>query len=360
MLKRQNLVAGLIICLILASQPASSTLSAYIPSVYNGQPAWSPDGNWIAYSKSTLEGSDIWLMRSDGTDQANLTNTHSTNNFHPVWSPDGQQIAFISQRSGNDDIWVMEKDGNNLKNLTVDNLKYDTRPLWSPDGRYIAIESTSANSQYRHDIRVIDMSDFHIINLTGGSDYTFRTPTWSPDSKSLASVARIPSDGSRITEPVGVWVTSIENLGSNELIPSELRVNLITWSPKGDYIAMNVFEDSDWDIWLMDMQSFITRNMTEDSPAIDSLPVWSPDGSTLAFTSLRTGNSDIWLLRLDSSSPLNWTSSNPGYDSFPAWSPDGSKLAFESSPDQLEEDTHIWVIDFPSYERMNLTAPKNP
>ncbi|HMD13354.1 MAG TPA: hypothetical protein VKI62_01870, partial [Bacteroidota bacterium] len=57
--------------------------------------AFSPDGNSIAFQKSTSNGGDyaslLYIMKSDGTDQHLLTQTRGT---HLVWSPDGQQLAF--------------------------------------------------------------------------------------------------------------------------------------------------------------------------------------------------------------------------------------------------------------------------
>src|SRR5207247_11024943 len=53
----------------------------------------------------------------------------------PAWSPDGQRIAFSSQRDGSTDIYVMNADGSGLRRVTAG--PFDQQPAWSPDGARI-------------------------------------------------------------------------------------------------------------------------------------------------------------------------------------------------------------------------------
>ena len=57
-------------------------------------PAWSPDGSKIAFTRSK-EGRQVWVMDADGGNQTRLT--HAGQNFHPSWSPDGRRIAITSK-----------------------------------------------------------------------------------------------------------------------------------------------------------------------------------------------------------------------------------------------------------------------
>ncbi|MDZ4864161.1 MAG: hypothetical protein SGJ01_12025 [Gemmatimonadota bacterium] len=83
-------------------------------------PAWSPNGQFIAYSTSnhgsTPDPLSIWVMAPDGSNQTRLTTT--TNSDYPSWSPDGSAIVFSSDRSGNQDVWWMKADGSNPVQLT--------------------------------------------------------------------------------------------------------------------------------------------------------------------------------------------------------------------------------------------------
>ncbi len=94
------------------------------------EPAWSPDGQWIAYTHFR----SIYLIRPDGTDN---TLWHEGGEM-PEWSPDGLWIAF----GQNAQIWKKKLDGENLTQLTFEGRNF--YPDWSPDGNLIAyVQSVS-------------------------------------------------------------------------------------------------------------------------------------------------------------------------------------------------------------------------
>ncbi len=67
-------------------------------------PAYSPDGQKIAFS-STRDGNlEVYSMNPDGTNPTRLTN-NSASDTYPAFSPDSSQIAFDSNRDGNDEIY---------------------------------------------------------------------------------------------------------------------------------------------------------------------------------------------------------------------------------------------------------------
>ena len=95
-------------------------------------PVFSPDGTKIATSYRQTDHWEVHTINADGTGRVRLTETpmsvlideqlngkpvHSWNNAAPAWSPDGQQIAFLTDRTGQWELWVMNADGSNQRPL---------------------------------------------------------------------------------------------------------------------------------------------------------------------------------------------------------------------------------------------------
>jgi TolB protein len=114
-------------------------------------PVWSPDGQFIAYGGDygsgnlvcgfihtgrenpvVASGSDIFVMVADGTGQVNLTSSGDSSD--PAWSPDGNSIAFVRHRGRYAQIYRMDADGSEQTQLTVD-ARSKSSPSWSRDSR---------------------------------------------------------------------------------------------------------------------------------------------------------------------------------------------------------------------------------
>ena len=134
-------------------------------------PAWSPDGNWIAYARQLRENvREIWLVRPGGLKAHQLTNLDAESTA-PAWSPGGKQIAFQSNRgSARFGLFAIRVDGMGLRRLTKPNGEDEFDPAWSPDGTTIAFSREGA-----------------IVTIAGGKEQVLTNardndskPAWNP------------------------------------------------------------------------------------------------------------------------------------------------------------------------------------
>ena len=92
------------------------------------RPVWSPDGRAIAYGCYAPDV-QICVVKLDGTGMNVLTNENT--NGSPSWSPDGHWIAFSSYRDNNWEIYIMKSDGSDQTRTTFNDLE-DFGPRWRP------------------------------------------------------------------------------------------------------------------------------------------------------------------------------------------------------------------------------------
>jgi TolB protein len=164
-------------------------------------PAWSPDGNKIAFTFVSEGNADIAVVDDNGKQFEKMTNL-PTIECAPAWSPDGSRIAFTSDRSGSPQVYVMDASGGDIRRLTMEG-SYNDSPAWSPKGDRIAYVTREASG---FQIMVSDvLGDFPVRVTDQGSN---EDPTWSPDGLWIAFASnrdgewglfRIHPDGSGLT-----------------------------------------------------------------------------------------------------------------------------------------------------------------
>lgn len=150
---------------------------------YDTAPAWSPDGQFLAFSSDRDGNEEIYVVNADGSDLRNITNDPGQDQ-NPVWLADGQ-IAFTSDRDGNQEIYVVNADGSDPRNLTSSPTDdFDAVP--SPDGQWIAYSVNSETLPKEIFMMNLDGSDQQQLTDNPGFDYNI---AWSPNSQMIAYIA---------------------------------------------------------------------------------------------------------------------------------------------------------------------------
>jgi len=139
---------------------ATGDLEQLTSSGADSRPGWSPDGTRVVFSRATLDttgdgritandASDIYILDLTSREEQNLTVTPDFDDFNFAWSPDGEWIAFSSVRqdvngdgrinlSDSRDLFLIRVDGSEERRLDLDGEQV-FYPSWSADGRFILV-----------------------------------------------------------------------------------------------------------------------------------------------------------------------------------------------------------------------------
>jgi len=265
-------------------------------------PAWSPDGERLAFASNRSGTMQIYMLDAGSLRQ--LTDEPGSNTF-PTWSPDGTHIAFVSNRSGQHQIYVMNAEGGDLRQITHDET-INAPPVWSPDAEQFAIATLTQQNQSDEDIGIVTL-DGNLYPLTDNQQID-TGPTWSPDGRHIAFVS--DRDG-----PIDIYVMGADGSDIRRLTEGYAQDSRPTWSPDGAQITFVscLFKAA---IFLMNADGSNLRQLTDEG----TLPAWSPDGRYVAYIVDSGRRTEIYLVDAAGGRPRRLTG-NSVVMFTPVWRP---------------------------------------
>ena len=134
---------------------------------------------------------EILTVPAEHGDIRNLTNTSNAAERDPAWSPDGRWIAYFSDESGEYELHLRSQDGTQLKKLSLgDPPSFFYEPIWSPDSKKITYTDKRLNVWY------VDLANGKLVKVDTNyyeSPQHSLDPSWSPDSRWITYTKQLPS-----------------------------------------------------------------------------------------------------------------------------------------------------------------------
>ncbi|MCF8225345.1 MAG: S9 family peptidase [Bacteroidales bacterium] len=256
-----------------------------------GEQRLSPDGKNVLYTVTRYDAatearsSDIFVTTTAGTDLLQLTESGGSA-YNPRWKPGSDSIGFLSNASGEIQLWEMDING--LEKVMVSEIDGGINGFeYSPDGSKILYLT---EVKYRKSLDEI-YPDLPQANVRIIDELMYRHwDHWEDEYVSHIFVADLTAkglkrhfdimEGEPYEAPLSPW---FDQAG-------------ITWNADGTKVAYSCKKMSrneyaistDSDIYLYDIQSRTTENLTEGMDGYDRYPTFSPDGKMMAWQSMET------------------------------------------------------------------------
>ena len=254
-------------------------------------PQVSPDGQRVVYGVSFYDieknrgNRDLYSVSSRGGAARRIT-AFQGNEFNARWRPDGRRVGFLSGQSGSVQLWEMNPDGSDKTRITAIDGGISNF-LYAPSGRHISftrnIQLDQTVTDQHPDLpdaeaRVIDTLMFR--HWDSWHDYAYSHLFVAPYRDGKTGAPRDLMESEHFDTPLSPFG----------------GVEQINWSPDGRLLAYTCkklsgteyAQSTNSDIYLYDVESEETRNVSRANPGYDVEPVFHPDGHRVFWLSMAT------------------------------------------------------------------------
>ncbi|MDR1557725.1 MAG: S9 family peptidase [Tannerellaceae bacterium] len=308
----------------------------------------SPDGSKVLYGVTFVSieqnkgNRELFVANLDGSNKQQLTHTAASEQ-NALWINQGNEIAFLSSESGSPQIWIMNADGSNRRQLSHHEGGI-SEFAFSPDETQLLFISTIKYGERTPD-RYPDLT-----KASGRIVDDLMYKHWDEWVETIPHPFIASFDGKTTGKAVDIM--------EGEPFECPMKpfggISDLAWSPDGKQIAyacrkktgMAYALSTNSDIYLYEVETKETRNLTEGMMGYDTAPQFSPDGRYLAWLSQERDGYESDKLRLFiadlATGEKQYLTTDFDYntDAF-QWLPDSRSLYFIACKEGL---THIWQI----------------
>jgi len=354
-----------------------------------GNPHFSPDGKWIAFTGDYAGNTDAYVVPAAGGEPRRLT-------WHPGadqvqgWTPDGKSVVFASSRatwapSGSPRFWTVPAEGGVEEPMA---LPRAYQGKISADGTRVAYRMNNSWDEERRNYRGGQNRPIWIVDL---KTYDLMSPPWTDskdvdpcwvgdtvffisDRDGVANVWSFDTKAKKLAQVTAFRDFDVKTMNSgggavvfeqagyiHELDPKSGREHVVNVRAAGDFPWMmpkwedvssrmtsislsptgkRVVVEARGEIFTIPAEKGDVRNLTQSSGSAERDPAWSPDGKFVSYFSDKSGEYKLVVEPQDGlTAPREIAIQNPTHYYTPSWSPDSKKIMF------TDTNLKVWVLD---------------